>query len=247
MNGMLLHGGFRVFGATFFVFADYCRPSLRLAALMGLPAIYVFTHDSFYVGEDGPTHEPVEQLSSLRCMPGMTVIRPSDPTETAAAWMAALKNTGGPTALLLTRQNMQVIDRSVYPCACNLERGAYTLWQSGTGTPDLLLIATGSEVELALAAAKQLEGANVRVVSMPSWELFELQPQSYRDSVLDPACTRRLAIEAGVSFGWERYLGPTGRMIALDRFGSSGPYKDLARRFGFTVENVLAQARGLLA
>ena len=247
MNGMLLHGGFRVFGATFFVFADYCRPSLRLAALMGLPAIYVFTHDSFYVGEDGPTHEPVEQLSSLRGMPGMTVIRPADPTETAAAWMAALKNTGGPTALLLTRQNMQVIDRSVYPCASNLERGAYTLWQSGTGTPDLLLIATGSEVELALAAAKQLAGANVRVVSMPSWELFESQPPAYRDSVLDPACTRRLAIEAGVSFGWERYLGPSGRMIALDRFGASGPYKDLAKRFGFTVENVLAQARELLA
>jgi transketolase len=246
MNGMLLHGGFRVFGATFFVFVDYCRPAVRLAALMGVPAIYVFTHDSFYVGEDGPTHEPVEHLASLRCMPNLTTIRPADPTETAAAWIAALKNTKGPTALLLTRQNMQVIDRAVYPAACNLEKGAYTLWQSGTGTPELILIASGSEVELILAAARQLAGVNVRVVSMPSWELFEAQPQAYREGVIDPDCERRLAVEAGVAFGWERYLGPKGRTVTLDRFGASGPYAALAKRFGFTVENVLVEARKLL-
>lgn len=246
INGMLLHGGFRVFGATFFVFADYCRPSLRLAALMGLPAIYVFTHDSFYVGEDGPTHEPVEQIASLRSIPGMTVIRPSDPTETAAAWVAALKNQSGPTALLLTRQNMKVIDRSEYPTADNLERGAYTLWQNGEGTPDLTLIATGSEVELALDAAKKLE-SNVRVVSMPSWELFEAQEQEYRDSVIDPSCERRLVIEAGVGFGWERYLGAKGDKITLDRFGASAPYKVLAEHFGFTLENVVEKACSLLS
>ena len=247
INGMLLHGGFRVFGATFFVFSDYCRPAIRLAALMGLPAIYVFTHDSFYVGEDGPTHEPVEQLAALRCMPNVTVIRPADPTETAAAWMAALKNTRGPTALLLTRQNMQVIDRTTFPAASNLEKGAYTLWQSGSGTPDLTLIASGSEVELALGAARQLAGVNVRVVSMPSWELFEAQPQAYRDSVLDPACARRLAVEAGVSFGWSRYVGTQGATLTLDRFGASGPYKELAAHFGFTVEHVVERSRALLA
>jgi transketolase len=246
INGMLLHGGFRVFGATFFVFSDYCRPAIRLAALMGLPAIYVFTHDSFYVGEDGPTHEPVEQLAALRCMPNVTVIRPADPTETAAAWVAALKNGRGPTALLLTRQNMQVIDRAVYPAASNLEKGAYTLWQSGAGTPDLLLIATGSEVEITLAAARQLANVNVRVVSMPSWELFEAQPQAYRDSVLDPACACRLAVEAGVAFGWSRYVGARGATLTLDRFGASGPYKDLAARFGFTVDHVLERCRALL-
>ncbi|MDD5707331.1 MAG: transketolase [Kiritimatiellae bacterium] len=246
LNGMALHGGFRVFGATFFVFLDYCRPSVRLAAIMGLPVIYVFTHDSFYVGEDGPTHEPVEQMASLRCMPNMTTIRPADPTETAAAWVAALKNTKGPTALLLTRQNMAVLDRTIYPAASNLERGAYTLWQSGAGTPELILIGSGSEVELVLAAARQLAGVNVRVVSMPSWELFERQTQQYRDSVLDPACKRRLAAEAGVAFGWRKYIGCKGATVTLDRFGASGPYKDLAKTFGFTVENVVAQARKLL-
>jgi transketolase len=246
MNGIALHGGFRVFGATFFVFLDYCRPSVRLAALMKLPVIYVFTHDSFYVGEDGPTHEPVEHLASLRVMPGITVIRPADPTETAAAWAAALRNTRGPTALLLTRQNMQVLDRTIYPPAKSLEKGAYTLWQSGTGTPDLTLIGTGSEVELVLAAGKLLAGVNVRVVSMPSWELFEAQPQAYKDSVLDPTCKKRLAVEAGVSFGWQRYVGCRGATVTLNTFGASAPFKDLTRRFGFTVENVVAQARALL-
>ncbi len=246
MNGMAAHGGFRVFGGTFFVFSDYCRPSVRLAALMKLPVIYVFTHDSFYVGEDGPTHEPVEHIAALRCIPGLTVIRPADPTETGAAWVAALQHKQGPVALLLTRQNLAVLDRTVYPAANNLEKGAYTLWQSGTGTPDLTIIATGSEVEIALAGAKQLAGANVRVVSMPSWELFAAQPQEYCDSVLDPACVKRLAVEAGTSFGWERHIGRGGTAITLDTFGASGAYKDLALAFGFTAENVAAKAKALL-
>jgi len=247
MNGVQVHGGFRIFGGTFFVFSDYCRPAMRLAALMGLPVIYVYTHDSFYVGEDGPTHEPVEQLAALRCMPNVTVIRPADPTETSAAWVAALKNKKGPTALLLTRQNMKVLDRGVYPSAANLEKGAYTLWQSGEGTPDLIIIATGSEVEIALEAARQIEGKNVRVVSMPSWELFEKQNKTYRDRIIDPDCTRRMVVEAGSSFGWERYAGRCGTMVTLDTYGASGPFKDLAKLFGFTTENVLAKATELLA
>lgn len=246
MNGIQAHGGFRVFGGTFFVFSDYCRPAMRLAALMGLPVIYVYSHDSFYVGEDGPTHEPVEQLAALRCMPNMTVLRPADPTETAAAWIAALKNRRGPTAILTTRQNMKVIDRSRCASAANVEKGAYTLWQNGEGSPDLMILASGSEVELALEAARQMPDKNVRVVSMPSWELFERQNKLYRERIIDPLCTRRLVVEAASSFGWERYAATRSfDMVTLDRFGASGPYKDLAREFGFTVENVLAKAREL--
>ena len=247
MNGVQAHGGFRIFGGTFFVFSDYCRPAMRLAALMGLPVIYVYTHDSFYVGEDGPTHEPVEQMAALRCMPNVTVIRPADPTETSAAWVAALKNKKGPTALLLTRQNMKVIDRTRYPAAANLEKGAYTLWQNGEGTPDLTIIATGSEVEIALDAAKQLADKNVRVVSMPCRELFEKQNKTYRDRIIDPDCKRRLVVEAGSPFGWDKYAGAKGTLLTLDTFGASGAYKDLAKHFGFTTENVLAKARELLA
>ena len=246
LSGMALHGGFRVFGGTFFVFSDYCRPSIRLASIMKLPVIYVFTHDSFYVGEDGPTHEPVEHIAALRCIPGMTVIRPADPTETGAAWVIALQHKQGPVALLLTRQNTAVIDRTVYPAANNLEKGAYTLWQNGTGTPELTILATGSEVEIALAGAKQLTGINVRVVSMPSWELFAAQTQEYRDSVIDPQCGKRLAVEAGTSFGWERYIGRCGATLTLDRFGASGTYKDLAKAFGFTADNVAAKAKAML-
>ena len=240
MNGIALHGGFRVFGATFFVFSDYCRPAIRLAAIMKLPVIYVFTHDSFYVGEDGPTHEPVEHIAALRCIPGMTVIRPSDATESAAAWIAALKNKNGPTALLLTRHNLNIIDRSIYPPASNLEKGAYILWQSREGKPDVILIASGSEVELALNAAQKLANeVNVRVVSMPSWELFEKQEQSYKDEVLPPSCECRLAIEAGVSLGWLKYTGNRGKVFSLERFGASAPYKILAEKFGFTPDNIV--------
>ncbi|MBL7076138.1 MAG: transketolase [Kiritimatiellae bacterium] len=247
MNGMALHGGLRVYGATFFVFADYCRPSIRLAALMGLPVVYVFTHDSYNVGEDGPTHQPIEHLASLRCIPNVTVIRPADPTESGAAWVAALKNNTGPTVLALTRQNLKVIDRTVYPAANNLEKGAYTLWQSGEGTPDVIVMASGSEVEISLAAAQQLgDGVNVRVVSMPTMELFEAQDATYRESVLPAACTKRLAVEAGVSMCWHKYVGTDGRTIALDRFGASAPNTKLAEEFGYTVQNVLEVLRTMV-
>ena len=244
INGIALHGGFRIFGATFFVFVDYMRPTLRLAALMNLPIIYVLTHDSFYVGEDGPTHEPIEQLASLRCIPNMTTIRPADPTETGAAWIAALENKSGPTALLLTRQNLDVIDREKYPAADNLKKGAYVLWQSGEGTPDVTLIATGSEVNLALKSAKELAAeCNIRVISMPSWELFEKQSAEYKASVIPADCPVMLGIEAASPMGWKRYLGANGKMICMDHFGASAPYKALEEKFGFTVDNVVKTVR----
>jgi transketolase len=248
LNGMALHGGFRVFGATFFVFLDYCRPSVRLASIMKLPVVYVFTHDSFYVGEDGPTHEPVEHLASLRCIPGMTVIRPADPTETGAAWVAALKNTTGPTALALTRHDIEPLDRSVLPPASLVEKGAYTLWQSKPDAPpDAIVIASGSEVCLALQTARAMaDEANLRVVSMPSWELFERQSPEYRETVLPRACPRRIAVEAGCSMGWEKYIGASGHRLCLDRFGVSGPYKELAREFGFTPEHLQTLIRECL-
>jgi len=248
MNGVQLHGGFRIYGGTFLVFADYARPAARLAALMGLPVIYVFTHDSFCVGEDGPTHQPIETCASLRMIHNMTVIRPADATEVVEAWKAALENRSGPTALLLTRQNLSTIDRSVYPAAENLLKGAYTLWQSGEGNPELLMIATGSEVEITLAAARKLgeEGKNIRVVSMPSWELFEKQDDAYRESVLPDACGKRMVVEAGTSFGWERYVGRNGGFVTKDDFGASAPFKVLQEKFGFTVENVYRKARELV-
>lgn len=247
LNGMALHGGLRVYGSTFFVFADYCRPSIRLAAIMKLPVIYIFTHDSFYVGEDGPTHEAVEHLASLRCMPNVTVIRPADATETAAAWVTALKNRTGPTGLVLTRQNLPVIDRTKYPAADNLEKGAYVLWQSEDGYPHVVLIASGSEVSLALEAGKELSGeCNVRVVSMPSWELFEKQPEAYRHEVIPPSCKAKLAIEAGTSIGWEKYVGEHGRVLCLDHFGASAPYKVLQEKFGFTADNVISIVREMV-
>jgi len=245
LNGMTLHGGFRVFGATFFVFLDYCRPAVRLAALMKLPVIYVFTHDSFYVGEDGPTHQPVEQLASLRCMPGITVIRPADPAETAYAWLAGLRNREGPTVLALTRQNLPVIDRGVCAQASHVAKGAYTLWQSGTGTPDVILMASGSEVDLVLQAGRRLaESMNARVVSFPSWELFERQPPAYREEVLPAGCGRRYAVEAGSAAGWTRYVGNPSNVLAMNRFGASAPWKVLAEKFGFTVDGIVALVEG---
>lgn len=242
LSGMELHGGFRPFGGTFFVFSDYCRPAIRLAALMRVPAIYVFTHDSFHVGEDGPTHEPVEHLAALRSIPGVTVIRPADATETGAAWIAALENTSGPTALILTRQALPILDRTECAPASSLSRGGYVLWQSGEGTPDIMLIASGSEVPLCLEAAKRMEGRNVRVVSMPSLELFEAQTREYRDSVIDPACARRLVVEAGTRMGWEGIAGPGGRILSMEGFGASGPHGELAALYGFTVDKVLSLA-----
>lgn len=248
LNGMALHGMFRVYGSTFFVFSDYFRPSIRLACMMHLPVIYVLTHDSFYVGEDGPSHEPVEHIDALRLIPGMTVIRPADPTETAAAWMVALKNTQGPTAILLTRQDLPVIDRTRFPSARYLEQGAYKLWQSDKGRPEVILIATGSEVSLAMDAARELakEQLNVRVVSMPSWELFEKQSDKVKKSVLPSYCRLRLAIEAGTTMGWEKYVGPEGRIFGLNCFGASAPYKVLAEKFGFTTENIVKIVRDML-
>ncbi len=245
MNGIALHGGFRIFGATFFVFSDYCRPAIRLAALMNLPVIYVFTHDSFFVGEDGPTHQPIEHLAALRVIPNVTVFRPADPTETGAAWIAALKNTTGPSILALTRQNLEVIDRSVYPAANNVEKGGYVLKQTGEGEPDVTLIATGSEVQLALDAADQLANEkNIRVVSMPSCDLFDQQDAAYKASVI-PAGGGKVAIEAGVSSGWEKYIGLDGKTVCIDHFGASAPYQKLTEEFGFTVENVVATIKSL--
>lgn len=247
MNGVQLHGGFRIFGGTFLVFADYVRPSTRLAALMNLPVIYVYTHDSFYVGEDGPTHQPIETLMSLRITPNVTVIRPSDATETKCAWIAALENKSGPTALLLTRQNLPVFDRKELAPACNLKKGAYTIWESGP-QPELIIMASGSEVWISIEAGKKLaeEGKAVRVVSFPSWELFEQQDAAYKASVLPAACTCRLAVEAGVPNGWEKYTGSQGRIIGMNRFGASAPAGTLAKKFGFTAENVYSTARELL-
>ena len=241
LNGMVLHGGWIVYGGTFLTFSDYFKPSIRLAALMGLPAIYIFTHDSIFLGEDGPTHQAIEHLAALRIIPNVKIIRPADATETATAWITALRNTRGPTALILTRQALPVMDRKKYSPASLLSQGAYTLWQSGNDQPDVILIATGSEVSLALESAIELAKShvNVRVVSMPSWDLFEKQPASVKDEVLPPACPRRLAIEAGVSFGWEKYVGPKGRTLCIDRFGASAPAKVLAQKFGFTIEHVV--------
>jgi len=248
MNGMQLHGGFRVFGATFLVFADYVRPATRLAALMNLPVIYVYTHDSFYVGEDGPTHQPVETLMSLRITPNVTVIRPSDATETKYAWVAALENKSGPTALLLTRQNLPVFDRTELASAAQLHKGAYTIWESVGKDHDLLIMASGSEVSISIEAGKKLaqEGRKVRVISFPSWELFEAQDAAYKASVLPPTCRQRLAVEAGYPTGWEKYVGLEGKVLGIDHYGASGPAGVLAEKFGMTASRIYEEAKTLL-
>ena len=250
INGMVLHGGLIPYGGTFLVFSDYLRPSLRLAALMKIPSIFVFTHDSLWLGEDGPTHQPVEHIPSLRAMPNLTVIRPSDATEVVEAWRYILTHQDeGPMALLLTRQGVPVLDRSVLASAAGLHRGAYVLAEAEGGAPRLLLLATGSEVHLALGARDVLQqrGIPTRVVAMPSWEIFERQPQSYREEVLPPEVTARLAVEAAMPLGWERYVGTQGDVIGVERFGASAPYKVLMEHFGFTVENIVARAEALLS
>lgn len=246
--GLALHGGLIPYTATFFVFSDYMRPPMRLAAMSKKRVIFIFSHDSIGVGEDGPTHQPVEQLMSLRAVPNLTVIRPADATETAPAWRAALLNRSGPTALVFTRQKLPVIDRKICAPAAGLSRGGYILWQSGEGSPELILIGTGSEVQLALRAGEKLaaEGVGVRVVSLPSWKLFDRQPVKYRDSVLPPAVTARLAVEAGVRLGWEHYVGSSGAVVGMDSFGESAPGDLLFEKFGFTADNVAAKARALL-
>jgi transketolase len=249
LNGMALHRGVRPYGATFLIFSDYMRPSLRLAALMELPVIMVFTHDSVGLGEDGPTHQPVEQLAALRAIPGMTVIRPADGAEVAAAWRAALLHREGPTALVLTRQKVQVIDRARYASADGLLQGGYVLAEAGGGVPRLLLLATGSEVGLCLAARETLEesGTPTRVVSMPSLEIFARQSVEYRDIVLPPKVRARLAVEAATAFGWHRWVGSEGEVLGIERFGASAPYERIFREFGFTADNVAARARAVLA
>jgi transketolase len=247
-GGMALHGGVIPCTGTFLVFSDYMRAPMRLAALMGIRVVYVFTHDSIGLGEDGPTHQPVEHLMGLRTVPNLTVIRPADANETAEAWRAALLNDDGPTALIFTRQRLPVLDRNEYAPAEGLHRGAYVLWQSDGAPPDAILIATGSEVHVALQAGRALadEGRKVRVVSMPSWELFDRQDRDYRERVLPPSVRARLAVEAGVKVGWERYIGLDGSTVGLERFGASAPGPVVYEKLGFTAENVAAQVRRLL-
>ncbi|MBT8352814.1 MAG: transketolase, partial [Deltaproteobacteria bacterium] len=247
LNGISLHGGVKPYGGTFLVFADYMRSSIRLAALMKLPVIYVFTHDSIAVGEDGPTHQPVEHVASLRAIPGLTVIRPADALETAEAWRLAVKNNDGPVALILSRQKLPILDRTKYASADRLGKGAYVLADSDR-KPEIILIATGSEVSITLEAGKKLKenGSQVRVVSMPSWELFEKNPQEYKDEVLLPDVTARIAVEAGLSMGWERYVANAGATVCISRFGASAPGQTLLEKFGFTSDNIVQKAKALL-
>ena len=254
VNGMAAHGGFLPFGATFFIFSDYMRPALRLGALMGLHVVHVFTHDSIAVGEDGPTHQPVEQLASLRAMPELTLIRPADANETAVAWKVALETRDRPVLLVLTRQDLPTLDRSRYASPEGLRRGAYILRDltpagARAFAPDLILLASGSEVALILSAAERLcaEGLSVRCVSMPSWGLFDAQPQAYREEVLPPTVTARLAVELGAVQGWHRYVGDGGDVLGVAGFGASAPAAVLLREYGFTVEHVMLRARRLLA
>jgi len=248
LNGLALHGGLLPYGGTFMVFSDYMRPPVRLAAMMGLPIVYVWTHDSAWLGEDGPTHQPVEQLAALRAIPNLVMIRPADANETAAAWRVALERRDGPTGLALTRQKLPVLFETNRSPADTVARGGYVLADS-SGIPDVLLIASGSEVHVALEARDVLaqKGVAVRVVSMPSWELFDAQSKSYQESVLPPEVTARLAIEAGVTQGWAKYVGPSGDVIGRDRFGASAPYKVLMEKFGFTAEAVAERALRLIS
>lgn len=247
LNGLAHTPGLIPFGGTFMIFADYMRPPMRLAAMMGLGTIYVLTHDSIGLGEDGPTHQPIEQLPNLRAVPNLTVIRPCDANETLEAWKAAMTNRQGPTALILTRQGLPTLDRAVYGVAEGLHQGGYILSKE-QGDLQAIIIASGSEVPLALAARDKLqqEDVGVRVVSLPSWELFEKQPQNYRDQVLPPSCLNRVSVEAASSFGWERYVGFKGKMIGMQSYGASAPIDQLMKKFGFTVENVISTVKELL-
>ncbi|MBD8025331.1 transketolase [Ureibacillus sp. Re31] len=247
LNGMALHGGLNVFGGTFFVFSDYVRPAVRLSALMGLPVTYVFTHDSIAVGEDGPTHEPVEHLASLRAMPNLSVIRPADANESAEAWKLAVSSKNVPTVLVLSRQNLPVLETTAKLAKDGVAKGAYVVSPATKETPDAILIATGSEVSLAVEAQKQLlaEGMDVSVVSMPSMDRFEQQSAEYKESVLPKAVTKRLAIEMGSSFGWHKYTGFEGDILAIDQFGASAPGEIVMEKYGFTVDNVVAKVKAL--
>ncbi|MEO8341142.1 MAG: transketolase C-terminal domain-containing protein, partial [Nitrospirota bacterium] len=248
LNGLATHGGIIPFGSTFLTFSDYMRPPIRLAALMGIQVVYVFTHDSLALGEDGPTHQSVEQVASLRVIPQLMVIRPGDANETAVAWRVAIETRDRPVALILTRQNVPTLNRSHYASADNLRLGAYILADAPQGSPHVILIASGSEVGLIVAAREVLQEQHiaVRLVSMPCWELFEAQPQDYRDSVFPPSVRPRLAVEAGATQGWHRYVGDQGDIIGVDRFGASAPGPVVMHEYGFTVENVCRRAMALV-
>ncbi len=248
LNGLAVHSGIMPYGASFLVFTDYARPAIRLSALMGLPVKWIFTHDSIGVGEDGPTHQPIEHIASLRAIPNLVDIRPADANEVAEAWRVAILSKDKPVLMALSRQNLPTLDREALNPASGLSKGAYVLKDFGTEKPQLILIASGSEVSLIVEAAQKLaqDGLTVRVVSMPSWFLFTAQSQDYRDSVLLPNVKQRLAVEAGTSFGWERWVGCEGKMIGIDRFGESGPAQDVFKELGLTVEAVYEAAKGML-
>ncbi|MBD3408092.1 MAG: transketolase [Candidatus Lokiarchaeota archaeon] len=248
VNGMAAHGGIMPYSATFMMFSDYMRPSIRLSALSSHPSIWLFTHDSIGLGEDGPTHQPIEHLASLRAIPDLVVIRPNDANEVVEAWKAAILRRTGPTLVSMTRQKVPIIDRSVYTSAKELHKGAYVLADLGGDNPDIILMATGSEVHLITEAGQILakEGIAVRLVSFPSWELFKQQSKNYRDSVFPPSVTKRIAVEAGRCLGWHQWVGDQGDIISIDEFGVSAPSDELFRRLGFSVENVLERARKLL-
>jgi transketolase len=247
VNGMTLTG-LRAFSATFFNFSDYMRASMRLAALMEIPVMFIFTHDSIGVGEDGPTHQPVEQLASLRAMPNMLVLRPGDANEVTEAYKVMLQRTHGPSTLVLSRQPMPTFDRAKYAAASGVAKGGYVLADAEGGKPEVILMASGTELQHCVAAHEQLksEGIKSRVVSMPSWELFEKQDGAYKDSVLSPAITARVSIEMAATLGWDRYVGPKGKSIGMHSFGASAPLKDLLKKFGFGSEQVVAAAKQLL-
>jgi len=246
-NGMAL-SGLRPIWSTYLIFSDYARPAIRLSALMDQPVVHWLTHDSFGLGEDGPTHQPIEQLASLRAIPQLDTIRPADANEVAEAWRVIMSKKDHPTALVMTRQKVPVLDREKYADASGLAQGGYVL-ADGNGKPEVILIATGSEVHLAIEAHEMLlvEGINSRVVSLPSWYLFDRQDKEYRDSVLPPDITNRVAIEQASTMGWERYIGETGTMIGMTTFGASGPFKDLAKYFGFTPDDIVDAAKAQIA
>jgi len=248
VNGMAYHKGLIPFGATFLIFSDYMRGALRVSAISHLPSIWVFTHDSIGLGEDGPTHQPVEHLMSLRMIPNLSVIRPADANEVREAWIAAVNRKHGPTALILSRQNLPTIDRSKYASETGLHKGAYIIADLGDGKPDILLMASGSEVDLIIKAGEKLQtdGKNVRIVSFPSWDIFEAQPQTYKDQVLDPGIKKRVAVEAGSKLGWEKWVGINGAIVGMSTYGASAPAEILFKEFGFTVENVYQTAKGLM-
>jgi transketolase len=248
LNGMAL-SKLRAYGGTFFNFTDYMRPSMRLAAIMEIPTIYVLTHDSIGLGEDGPTYQPVEQLASLRAMPNMIVMRPGDANEVIEAWKVILQSKHEPVSLVLTRQALPTLDRSKYAPAKGVSKGAYVLADAKDGKPELILIGTGSELSLCVEAFEKLsaEGIRARVVSMPSWEIFEQQDESYRQSVFPPDVRSRVSVEAGSVFGWERYVGLEGAIVGMSTFGASAPAKDLFKKYGFTTDHVIQVAREVLA